>query len=66
MVYVLGVFALGLAIAAYKARDRSSRIFLALCCALNLAGAAKAIAEKDPFAFKLRPNDGKYEPAIRR
>lgn len=55
MVFVFFVLAAGLAVATWNSTG-GMRIFLAICCALNLAGIAKAIYTDDPYAFKLRPN----------
>lgn len=66
MAFVFAIFAIGLGIAAYKSKDRATRIFLAFWCVANLAGVVKAVVTDDPYAFKLRPNDGEIEPAYRR
>jgi hypothetical protein len=66
VIYVFAVLALGLAIAAYRATERSTRIFLIICCLLNVLGIVKAVVTEDPYAFKLRPNDGIDEPPYRR
>lgn len=67
MVFVLAVFAMGLAIAAYRTTEIWVRIFLICCCALNAIGAAKMIYEDYPYAYKLQPNDGQdMEPPYRR
>ncbi|MFC6184976.1 hypothetical protein ACFPZ9_12060 [Pseudoxanthomonas japonensis] len=66
MAIVFIVFAIGLAIAAYRTSDKFIRVFCAIFCMANLAGAATAIYKDDPYAFKLRPNDGEYDPNYRR
>lgn len=65
MVFVFATLAVGLAIAGMKASG-GIRIFLFCCCLFNLAGVGKAVITSDPYAFKLRPNDGVIEPALRR
>ena len=66
MAIVMIILALGLAIAACKAETATVRWFLIVCCLLNAFTAASVIYDKDPYAFKLRPNDGTSEPALRR
>jgi len=66
MAIVMIVLALGLAIAAYKAETSPVRWFLIVFCLLNAFTAASVIHQKDPYAFKLRPNDGASEPSLRR
>lgn len=66
MIFVFSVLAFGLAIAAYRAAERGMRVFLLVCCLLNVLGIAKAVVTDDPYAFKLRPNDGTVDPAYRR
>lgn len=66
MVYLFAILALGLAIACFKADGKGAKIFLGLCCALNAVCAVHAVLNNDPYAYKLRPNDGYIEPAYRR
>lgn len=66
MAVVMIILALGLAFAAYKSATSSVRWFLLVCCLLNAFTAALVIHQKDPYAFKLRPNDGTLEPSWRR
>ena len=66
MSFVFAVLAVGLAIAAARVSDKATRIFLVACCALNIAGAIATIAREDRHAFRLMPNDGRYEPSYRR
>ena len=63
MIYVLLILAAGLALAAWFARDRSTRIFLLLCCALNVAAAMKMMHDGFPYAYRLMPNAEGIEPA---
>lgn len=65
MTILFFVFAIGLAFAAYKANDRSVRAFCIVFCLANLIGAGTAIYKNDLHAFKLRPNDGEYDPIYR-
>lgn len=65
MVFVFTVLAIGLACAAFKASGMTRAILIG-CCLLNLAGVGKAVFTHDPYAFKLKPNDGIIEPALRR
>ena len=65
LIYTFGILAMGLAIAAWNSSG-GTRIFLAVCCVLNLVGIAKAIYTEDPYAFKLRPNPHNQEESIRR
>lgn len=55
MAYVLSVFALGLACAAWKSETRGMRTVLALLCLLNFGCAAKMIHDGYPYAFRLEP-----------
>jgi hypothetical protein len=66
MAVVMIILALGLGFAAYKAETAVIKWFLITCCLLNALTAASVIYDKDPYAFKLRPNDGTLEPALRR
>lgn len=63
MAIIFIIFAAGLAIGAYVNKDRPARILCIIFCLANLAGAATAIYTNDPYAFKLRPNNGEYEPS---
>jgi hypothetical protein len=63
VVYVFGLLAIGLAFACLRADGKGARIFLGVFCALNAFCAVHAIFHNDPYAFKLRPNDGYIEPA---
>jgi hypothetical protein len=65
LVILFLVFAIVLAFVAYKTDDRTVRIFCTIICLANLAGAAKAIYTNDEYAYKLRPNDGAYDPDYR-
>jgi hypothetical protein len=66
MVYVCLLLAFGLGVCAYRSSDRTVRLFLAAFCLLNAAAAGHAIYVKDPYAFKLRPNNGAIEDNFRR
>jgi hypothetical protein len=66
MAYVCLVLAIGLGFSAYHSSDRTIRMLLAAFCLLNLAVAGHAIYVKDPYAFKLRPNNGAVEDSFRR
>jgi hypothetical protein len=66
MVFVFTIFAVGLAYAAYCERGKGARLFLLACCILNLACIFKAVSNNDPYAYKLKPNDGINEPSYRR
>lgn len=66
MVFVFATFAVGLAYAAYCTREKGSKLFLIACCILNLACIIKAVSDNDPYAYKLKPNDGISEPNYRR
>lgn len=67
MVYVFLVLACGLVVAAIKAEEKSSRYWFLVWAALNIAGAVKAVVTDDPWAFRLKPNNGVYdEPVYRR
>lgn len=65
MVFIFITLAVGLALVAIRCQ-RSTRWFLLACCALNLAGAAKAIHQNDPYAFRLKPSSVYSEPPLRR
>ncbi|CAN7381779.1 hypothetical protein LJR168_002331 [Pseudoxanthomonas sp. LjRoot168] len=66
MAIVFIVLAIGLAFAAHRTTDKLVRVSCMVLCLANLAGAATAIYKDDPYAFKLRPNDGEYDPNYRR
>lgn len=66
MIFIFAVFALGLAIAAFRTKERSLKIFLIAACLLNASGIYKAVATNDGYAFKLKPNDGINEPSYRK
>ena len=66
MIFLFAALALGLAVAAYNARDRGTRVFLVVCCVLNLAGIVKVVISDDPYAFKLHPAGGDIDPPYRR
>lgn len=66
MFYVCSILALGLAFCAYKSQDKAVRIGLLCFCLLNVLAAGHAVYVKDPYAFKLRPNDGSIEDNLRR
>lgn len=67
MLYTFAFIALSLLFAAWKSRkDRATVIFLLCGVALNIGGIYKAVSKNDPYAYKLRPNDGEYDPPYRR
>ena len=55
MVFVFGAISILCAVLAYRASDRTDRMFFVGCCVLNLIGIVVAIMTDDPYAFKLRP-----------
>lgn len=63
MVFVLFTLAAGLGIAAWRAKTRGTKIWLAVWCVLNLTAAVKMIADDFPYAYRLLPNTGHSEPA---
>lgn len=65
IVPLLLLFAIGLAIAAYKAEDKFVRIFCVVCCLANIAVAMHAIHNNHPHAFKPYPNNGDDDPNYR-
>ena len=60
------LLACGLAIAAYKADPGFVRVFLVVCCLLNAAAATSSIIKRDPYAFRLKPNNGEVHDSYRR
>jgi hypothetical protein len=58
--------AAGLAIAAWRAEARGTKIWLVICCTLNLVAAVKMIANDFPYAYRLLPDTGRLEPAYHR
>ena len=66
MVPVLLIFVIGLAVAAIRTKDRLLRWLWGGAALLNLLVAVSMVSNDDPFAFRLRPDDGYYERDYRR
>lgn len=65
MVYLFGVLALGLLIAAAVnyPRDKPAAIFFVCCAALNLGALAMTLAKDGDEAWRLQPQQETVEPA---
>ncbi len=66
MAIVMIILALGLGFCAYKAEPGTVRVALIGFCLLNVIGAAATIIERDPYAFRLKPNYGEQHDNYRR
>jgi len=62
LVPLFAVFAVGLAIAAFRTKDRFIRIMCTVFCLANIFGVAKALYTDDPHAFRPYPADQRYDP----
>lgn len=60
------ILAIGLAFSAYKAEPGAVRTFLIVFALLNALGAGSSILKKDPYAFRLMPNNGQSHDNYRR
>jgi hypothetical protein len=65
MAFVFLTLAIGLAIAAWRAQEKITRLWCLGCCVLNAVAAIHIVASNHEYAWKLMPNDGSYEPAYR-
>lgn len=64
---VLGLFAVGLAIAGLRARDKLGRAFFLACALLNAAALGTMLYQNDEMVFRLQPNpNGSIDDAFRR
>jgi len=66
MAIVMLIFAIGLSIAAMRTRDKALRWIWGGAAALNVVAAIAMISSDDQYAFRLQPDDGRYERDYRR
>lgn len=66
MFFAFAVLAVGLAVASFRAREKGTKLLLGVFCFLNAFCAIHVVWKEDPYAFKLKPNDGYSEPDYRR